>query len=199
MSEPAFSNLPRFDDAQDEAPALRLRRMMETASPSRPEPVAPEPVELPIVPPAVVHAMDEEVLAMRAMVSDLARVVGRIEAEARQTSLEIVRAMTAQLFPELSRHFLAEEIVYHLPGLLPAAAPEIVIRATPELADQILQLIRLHPALEGRCVVVPVEGQSGGRAEVSWKTGGVTFDFDALLSACLNHIRTQPSESLEST
>lgn len=189
MSEPAFANLPRFDDSEEEAPAIRMRRMMAGAGLQKTESEAPEPEEVPVLaPPVIVQPIDQEVASLKAVIADLSRVIVRVEAEARANSMDITRNLCAQLFPELSRQFLSEEIVRHLPDLLPAMAPSISIHVNPDMVEQLDALIRLHPALEGRCTLVPAENQTGSRTEISWKTGGVTFDFDALLAACLRHI-----------
>ena len=44
-------------------------------------------------------------------------------------------------------------------------------------------MVAAQPALAGRCTVIAAEGRTG--VDVSWRTGGVTFDFDGLLAACL--------------
>lgn len=120
---------------------------------------------------------------MRKAVTDLAGLVGRVERESREQVTAVVQSMAGQLFPALSRQFLAEEIGRHLPGLVPVAAPSVSIRTRPELASQLEDMVAAHPSLAGRCEVIAVEGQAS--IDVSWRTGGVTFDFDELLSACL--------------
>ncbi len=193
MSDAIFSHLPRFDVVSGPRPAEWLRAMTagETHAPA--QPAARE--EADVAPPALVKAepvavrpIPQETAALQATVSSLAKAIERIEAESRQQTVETVRAVASQLFPELSRRFLAEEIGRHLPGLIPVAVPVVDIRAEPGLAAQLQEMIDRHPSLEGRCNVIPVEGQRNGRADVSWRSGGVTFDFDSLLAACLNDL-----------
>lgn len=194
MSEAVFSNLPRFDVAPGPRPAEWLRAMIAgephvPAQPPEMEDAAPLFADEPTpAQPAVVHPVPRETVALQAAVSGLAGLMERIDRESRQYTVETVQAVAAQLFPELSRRFLAEEIGRNLPGLLPSAVPVVDIYAEPELAGQMAEMITHHPSLEGRCNIIPSDDQGFGRAEVSWRTGGVTFDFEGLLTACLNDI-----------
>ncbi|MFN3312032.1 MAG: hypothetical protein ACK46Q_01020 [Hyphomonas sp.] len=113
-----------------------------------------------------------------------------MEAEARENAAVTLRAMAAELLPELSRQFLAEEIMRHVPALVPSTAAQFEIRAEPEIAANLAELITQYPSLSERCEVVPQEGKGAGSAEISWRTGGVTFDFDSLMSACLARLNT---------
>ncbi len=193
MSDAVFSQLPRFDVASGPRPAEWLRAMTagETRPGAHPAPreeadvVAPVPVK---AEPVTVRPIPQETAALQATISSLAKAMERIEAESRQQTVDTVRAIAGQLFPELSRRFLAEEIGRHLPALIPATVPVVDVRADPALAAQLEDMISRHPSLEGRCNVIPVEGQGNGRADVSWRTGGVTFDFEGLLAACLNDL-----------
>lgn len=197
MSDAVFSHLPRFDVVSERRPAdwLRALSVAEPASPAgtphaeiKAEPAegpVQGPAPMPKAEPATVRPIPQETVALQATVANLARLMERLERESRQQTVETVQAISAQLFPELSRRVLAEEIGRHLPGLIPASVPKVDIRAEPVLAGQLAEMIARHPSLEGRCEVIAQEGQGEGRAEVSWRTGGVTFDFDGLLSACL--------------
>lgn len=190
MSDAVFSHLPRFDVVSGPRPAEWLRAMTAGESHAAPQP-APREDAVPPAPkaePAAVRPIPQETAALQATVTSLAKAIERIEAEARLQTVETVRSIAGQLFPELSRRFLAEEIARHLPGLVPAAVPQIDIYAEPALAAQLQEIVARHPSLEGRCAVIAKEGQGNGRADVSWRTGGVTFDFDSLLTACLNDL-----------
>lgn len=194
MSETVFSNLPRFDVVAGPRPAEWLRAMVagETHAPAQlPEMEEPEPMfadEPMPAQPAIVHPAPRETVALQEAVSGLAAVMERVDRESRQYTVETAQAVAAQLFPELARRFLAEEIGRNLPGLLPSTAPVVDIYADTALAAQMAEMISHHPSLEGRCNIIPSEEQGFGRAEVSWRSGGVTFDFEGLLSACLNDI-----------
>ena len=202
MSEAVFSQLPRFDIATGPRPADWLRAMTsgDLQSPARPAP--PEDAEAIVQPapkaePAVVRPIPQETAALQATITSLSKLMTRIDAESRQQTVETVQAIAAQLFPELSRRFLAEEIGRHLPGLIPMAVPVVNIHAEPALAAQLQEMINNNSALEGRCNVIAREGQGDGRAEVSWRTGGVSFDFDSLLTACLNDLGSTHKKNAE--
>ncbi|MFN4183336.1 MAG: hypothetical protein ACK4M6_00995 [Hyphomonas sp.] len=194
MSDAVFSQLPRFDVIRGPRPADWLRAMSagDLHAPSGQAPPEEAEAGLAAAPakaePSVVRPIPQETAALQAAVSNLEKLMERVDVEARQNTVETIRTIASQLFPELSRRFLAEEIGRHLPGLIPAAAPVVDIRAEPGLAAQLLEMIGRHPSLEGRCNVIVTEGQGAGHAEVSWRTGGVTFDFESLLAACLNDI-----------
>jgi hypothetical protein len=59
------------------------------------------------------------------------------------------------------------------------------------MLEKLEPIVARNTALAGRCSLVPAENNS---VEVSWKTGGVTFDFEALLDACLAHL--DPAQTL---
>lgn len=191
MSEAVFSHLPRFDAVSERRPADWLRALTAgepLPEPDMPmammeeEPMAPQPVKSE---PATVRPIPQETAALQATIGNLSKLMDRIDRESRQQTVESIQAIAAQLFPELSRRFLAEEIGRHLPGLIPASVPVVEITAAPELAAQLTEMVSRHPSLEGRCEIVSREGQAGSRADVSWRTGGVTFDFEGLLNDCL--------------
>ena len=190
MSDAVFSQLPRFDTVSGPRPAEWLRAMTAGESRAAPQPASREEAAPPApkVEPAAVRPIPQETAALQAAVASLAKAIERIDAESRLQTVESVRAIAAQLFPELSRRFLAEEITRHLPGLVPAAVPQVDIFAEPALAAQLQEIVGRLPSLEGRCTVIAKEGQGNGRADVSWRTGGVTFDFDSLLTDCLNDL-----------
>ena len=107
----------------------------------------------------------------------------------RQAKTAIV-AISEQLFPKLSRRFLASEIEAHLETMLPETAAHVEISANPALSEQLEDLLDQSTGLAGRCSVTPDEAARGARVDVSWKSGGLTFDFDGLLEACIGHLRT---------
>lgn len=203
MSDAVFSQLPRFDAVSAARPADWLRAMnageMQAPSRTAAQEEAPPAPTLPTQKPepSIVHPIPQETAALQATVSSLAKLMERIEAESRQQTAETVRQIAGQLLPELSRRFLAEEISRHLPALIPATVPVVDIRAEPVLAAQLQEIVSRHPSLEGRCNVIAEAGQGASRAEVSWRTGGVTFDFEGLLTACLNDLGSTQKPNTE--
>jgi hypothetical protein len=202
MSDAVFSQLPRFDAVSAARPADWLRAMNagEMQAPARPavqEEAAPAPAPAQKPEPSVVHPIPQETAALQATVSSLAKLMERIDVESRQYAADAVQRISAQLFPELSRRFLAEEIARHLPAVIPATVPVVDIRAEPVLAAQLQEIVNRHPSLEGRCNIIPEAGQGGSCAEVSWRTGGATFDFEGLLTACLNDLGSTHKQNTE--
>ena len=193
MNSALLSSLPRFDLDDQAQPAGRLKLLLgqvpeETpaAAPTVPEEpvlVAPPPVDL-----------GPSLAEVDKLVAGLSGMMARLEREAREQAMHVTQSLAARLFPELSRQFLAEEIGQHLGKLVPASVPAVEIRARQPMLDKLEPILARHASLAGRCSLVPVPGADETRVQVSWKTGGVTFDFEALLAACLAHL--DPAQTL---
>ena len=198
MSSALFSNLPRFDHDDDTHPAEQLKRMlgqMQAAAARTPvsslpgEEVVEEDEE--VLPPVDLGPSLAEV---ENLIGQLSSTLGRIEREARDQSMHVIQVLAARLFPELSREFLAAEIGRHLSRLVPASVPSVEIRARQVMLDKLEPIVSRDASLAGRCVLIPAESGTEPRVLVSWKTGGVTFDFEGLLADCLTHL--DPSHTL---
>lgn len=199
MSEPVFAGLPRFDAAPPRGPGGWKRSLDEdaplAAKVARPSLVqseedtagadraAPEPPSRPV-----------DLTQVEAGLKSISARLDRIEREAQAQCMQAVQAMTAKLFPELSRLFLAEEIGRSLPKLVPASAAVIEIRAGAILAGELQTRISAIPGLADRCTVLPSGPDDAGKADISWQSGGVSFDFDALLATL--QAQLTPSQQL---
>lgn len=194
MSEAVFANLPRFD-AGDAASALRRLNLPLAEAPAE-DPVvaayddATDPATDAAEPPApsgeaLAAETAADPAALEAMLTALSETIDRLEREAQDQVSEAIQSMAAQLFPELSKQFLAEEVSRHLPALVPVSVSNVEIRAEPALAHQLRPLVNGMGTLASRCTVLPVEAPGDSRVHVSWQTGGVTFDFRGLMDACL--------------
>ncbi len=185
MSEPVFAGLPRFDVAAATPPGSWRRQLDETAS-VRPvaAPVAPHREEMPAqaVAAEVPSSRPADLVQVETALKAIAARLDRIEREAQAQTLQAVQTMAAKLFPELSRRFLAEEIGRSLPKLVPQSAAVIEIRAGEALAAELQTRIAAMPGLANRCTILPSGPELAGHAEVSWQSGGVSFDFDALFA-----------------
>jgi len=198
MSEAFLSNLPRFDSAPP-PPASGSRRLLlgqlpveeggidsaqdGLASAARDE---PEPAQ-------TASGRVPEFAEIEIMLTALSDTIERLEQESRERAVSTTQSIASRLFPELSRLFLAEEIGRHLPGMIPSTAPAVEIRAQPALLEKLRDLVDKTASLSERCSVVPAETSDDGQVHVSWETGGLTFDFDGLLNACL--ARLEPSST----
>lgn len=209
MSEALFAGLPRFDDRPATArPVTSWRRELNAiapqeaadaqAKPERGSPQAESPeaarTEAPAVEPTA-QALDFR--KIEASLLSLNSRLDKIERDAQAQAMQLVQLLAAKLFPELSRAFLAEEISRHLATLVPASAAVVEIRAETTLAEQLRDLVERSPALAHRCTVTAVAGEGQGSVDVSWQTGGLSFDFDGLLQASLSHLTSTHSVSKE--
>ncbi|MEZ6013010.1 MAG: hypothetical protein R3C08_14210 [Hyphomonas sp.] len=192
MSSALLSSLPRFD-LEDQPPAAgRLKALLGQTPDEKPQaaPLVVEPaaaVEVPANPgPTLAEA--------ERLVADLSGLMKRLERDSREQSMHVLQSLAARLFPELSRQFLAEEIGQHIGKLVPASVPAVEIRARQVMLDRLEPIVRRNTVLSGRCTLVPATAPEDTRVEVSWKTGGVTFDFEGLLAACLAHL--DPAQTL---
>ena len=196
MSNALLSNLPRFDRDDQTHPAEQLKRMLGQMQAAAARPAAPPPK-----PEAVTEEEQPQpenigpsLAEADRLITELSSALSRIESEAREQSMQVTQALAARLFPELSRQFLADEIALHLPKLVPASMPSLEIRAQQDMLDRLEPLIARETSLAGRCKLTPAASKDEPRVLVSWKTGGVTFDFEGLLAACLAHL--DPSHTM---
>ncbi|MGB3625987.1 MAG: hypothetical protein WA989_09165 [Henriciella sp.] len=182
MSETIFANLPSFDGLADGQTPGRLKsRKAQEAERAEQEVEAKD------------ASFKRQMTAVEATLNSLADKITAVEAEARQQTNETIVAIAGRLFPELSKRFLADEIALHLQALVPASAVEVEIRAEPDLLDRLKPVVERSNRLADVCKLTPEDAPEGERVEVSWKTGGISFDFDGLLEACLKHIDTTHS------
>lgn len=197
MSKSVFAALPRFDSVGADA-SLRVskdwRRPLDEAAPPSAPRAAPSAAAIKGEPEAPASL---DLKKIEASLVTLNGKLDKIERDAHAQTLATVQAMASKLFPELSRDFLAEEIARHLPSLVPASAAVVVIKAEASLADALRALVERTPSLMNRCTITSVEGEGQGRVDVSWQSGGLTFDFGALLAACLSNLNSTQSATKE--
>jgi hypothetical protein len=198
MSSALLSNLPRFDQGDHTHPAEQLRRMLGQMQAAAARPAAEAE-------PQVMVSEEEEELTtpvdtgpplaeVERLIGQLSAALNQIESEARDQSVRVTQALASRLFPELSRRFLADELAGHLPKLIPASVPTLEIRAQQEMLDKLDPVMARETSLAGRVTLMPATSADDTRVVVSWKTGGVTFDFEGLLAACLAHL--DPSQTM---
>ncbi len=198
MSEAFFSNLPRFDSAAP-PPASNSRRLLLGQMPV--EEVVLEPAQdvLAFAPQAEPESGEDasgrvpEFAEIEIMLTALSDTIERLERDSREQVVSVTQSIASRLFPELSRQFLAEEIGRHLPGMVPAMAPAVEIRAQPALLEKLREVVEKNASLSERCAVVPAETPDDDQVLVSWETGGLAFDFDGLLKACLDQLEPSPA------
>jgi hypothetical protein len=160
----------------------------------------PEPPEAEPLPEVLVEAPEPEITPqeldlshIEASLAALNARLDRMEQQGREQVFQQVHALTARLFPLLAEQFLAEEISQHLASLVPASAVIVEIRAEAALAEKLRTCVEAVPGLVHRCTITPVAQAGQGRVDVSWQSGGLSFDFDGLLASCLSHLKTSDS------
>lgn len=206
MSDALFAGLPRFDSESERAACRTPGRWLKElgsqaagetaldrpgADGGRAEPVGAG------APAAEVGPQPLDFKKIEASLMTLNSNLDRIERDVQAQALQTIQSVAARLFPELSKQFLAEEISRHLASLVPASAAVVDIRAEAGLAEQLRELVERSPALAHRCTITPLPAEGEGRVDVSWQTGGLTFDFDRLLQACLSHLTSTQSVTKE--
>ena len=180
MSESIFASLPRFDDDGSHA-HVTLHGGEPTAQQPEPEAqAAPSEAELELA--RTTKALKETLASLEALKEQLRQ-------ESSRRTEEQISALARTLFPELGRAFLAEEIMRHLPDLIPGGGVLVQLRAEPELAAQIEALVADSKPASSPIEVIEDEAPGPNRVSVSWHDGGVDFDFATLLEACLAQLK----------
>lgn len=206
MSDGVLAGLPRFDSAAGQmagrAPGSWRRELggKIIGEPAEDAPQAEKGQCAAVTPesaPAEPAAQPLDVRKIEASLSVLNARLDQFEREAQAQTLQSIQSVAAKLFPELSRRFLANEISHHLAMMVPASAAVVEIRAETELAERLREIVERSPALAHRCTVLPAPADGQGRVDVSWQAGGLTFDFDGLLQACLSHLNSTQTVTTE--
>ena len=195
MSESFLASLPRFDRDGARPSARQLRLLLgqmpaDDAENGQARDVQPVPAPSEFAPANSTDAdgtpdRAPEFAEIEIMLSAMSDAIERIERESREQTVRVTQSISARLFPELSRLFLADEIGRHLPVMVPSSAPAVEIRAQPALLEKLRATVGNMPGLTDRCAVVPAAEDEDAQVRISWETGGLTFDFDGLLTACL--------------
>lgn len=193
MSRTLLAGLPRFDVNGGLLPPTDWLRSFDENEDGQPEQrAALARAEAVKVEAPVVEATPAQ-LDLRKVEASLTALNGKLdklEREAKAQTVEAIQAIAAKLFPMLSKAFLAEEIGRHLPKLVPASAAVVEIRAEDSLAAELQAMVERHASLANRCTILPTPADGQGRVDVSWQTGGLSFDFDGLLQASLSHLNS---------
>ena len=151
-------------------------------------------IELPVQLPSQAQL---DLTALEASLVALSAKLETFERNAKTQSVENTRSIVAKLFPVLSQAFLAEEIGRHLPALVPASAAVVEIYAEESLLSELQAMVERHSSLVHRCTVLPASTPGRGKIDISWQTGGLTFDFDGLLQACLAQLNSTQTKTKE--
>jgi hypothetical protein len=199
MSETLFLGLPRFDSEHDAAPAPAAGNWQRPLEDDIPQLIqeAPLPMVQIEVPEPETAPEAVDLSHVEASLAALGARLERMEQQGREQVFQQVHALSARLFPLLAEQFLAEEISRHLDSLVPASAVVVEIRAEASLAEKLRTSVERIPSLVHRCTITPTSQAGQGQVDVSWHSGGLSFDFDRLLASCLSHLKTSDSQIKE--
>lgn len=193
MSETIFDSLPRFDQPN----SLPLSDEGQSGSTEEAFELAAD--QLPEIEPSLSSSHDQlneddsdccehstdTTIAIETTLTELSDAIDRVECQAREQVVAATLSISAQLFPELSRLFMAEEIGRHLPTLVPISCPAVSIRADISLLEDLQEVVNRTGRLAAHCTLLPTDIGARGQVDISWQTGGVSFDFSGVLNACL--------------
>ncbi len=184
MSEALFARLPKFDELESAGSGTARK-----AAPAQPVQSAEDAARA-SAEAAFKQKSSKHLSEIEATLGALSQAITTVQQDGRKQTVESVVAIAERLFPELSKKFLSEEIALHLEKMIPESAASVDIKAEPDLAESLKSVIERSNHLSSVCAVTPDASPKGERVTVSWKTGGLTFDFNGLLEACIGHLKT---------
>lgn len=188
MSRSFCQSLPRFDDSN----AVHLSYESDTDESNivkeLPDP-DPEPSK-PGVDIATIDTLDTQLIATRTETLD--SILERLEEEIERGRAElgskvtgVVLDVATALFPMLAKNFLADELVNHLPDIVPEHVMSLNISASADLAEALNLRLRGRQMAADDILIVSDRSLSSGQLNLSWKTGGADFDYNYLLEKLL--------------
>lgn len=196
MAKPVFQDLPRFDTPPEPGRLAELLRATASGEPA----IYPngEPIDEGVDGLDQDDAQNAEEIEADAATSDTSlleeefkTLIGQMNTAITSIQNDIdgqvaraTHALAARLFPKLGDAFLADEVAAQLPDLIPTPVARIEIQADESIVYKLNELLAATELSE-RCEIVVDPSPSDTRIRVSWGTGGVVFDFDGLLQACL--------------
>jgi len=199
VTKTIFADLPRFD-----TPPMpgQLAAFLQAAAGGAPtvypngDPIEAEPGDDPAssksqaaadaAEPDAVPAVAEDDL--KAVIAEFKSAIEAVEASVEAQVTRATHALAMRLFPKLSDAFLADEVARQLPDLVPLPVCRIHVQAEDRLTYKLNELLA-ETDLAQRCEIVVDPAPSDSRIRVSWESGGVVFDFDGLLQACLARLQ----------
>ncbi len=176
MSKSVFARLPRFDDSEKvDAESAAAQEAIEQAA------AIDAAAQLEARAQAEAHAL-------QCALNGLSSAIDALRVEARQHTLEAIRAISADLFPKLADDFLAEEIMRQLPEVLPRAMHGVEIRAAPAFCTKLEAANKSGPAHQTPLAFVADRKLAPGQVQISWAHGGLDFDAGRRLQASLDRL-----------
>lgn len=196
MAKPVFQDLPRFDTPPEPGRLADLLRATASGEPTiypNGDPIADDGAgsEQEDVAGDEQHVEAEAATDTALLEEDFKTLIGQLNTAIAEVQNDIdgqvaraTHALAMRLFPKLSETFLADEVAAQLPGLIPTPVARIEVQADESVVYKLNELLA-ETELSERCEIVVDPSPSDTRIRVSWGSGGVVFDFDGLLQACL--------------
>jgi hypothetical protein len=181
MNSTYFAQLPRFD-----APDFNVT---ETVADSVQDPPAVRDA------PAPAPLSEPEPADLGALLADIVRAADARGAAIRNLAADMTERLARVLFPRLAEDFLAREIALCIPALLPDPPLVLTVRAPSRAAASLGALVAGAGIPPRRCAIFVHAEPSDTHISFDWSIGGVDFDFDAALDACLANLTTQFSHT----
>lgn len=111
----------------------------------------------------------------------------KIEAEAQAYIKTEIQSLAAQLFPELGKAFLADELSKHIPKLVPPMISSVEVIASPDIAEQLKGKLVMSDGRGTDITLTASDSAAPMQVKLSWKSGGFDYNFDDLMAACVTH------------
>lgn len=195
MAKPVFQDLPRFDTPPEPGRLAELLRATASGEPTiypNGDPVddaidGVDQIDSPLDDQEGAEAVTDSLLLeeeFKVLIDQLNGAIAGVQSDVESQVAQATHALAARLFPKLGEAFLADEVAAQLPGLIPTPVARIEIQADESVVYKLNELLA-ETELSERCEIVVDPSPSDTRIRVSWGSGGVVFDFDGLLQACL--------------
>jgi len=97
----------------------------------------------------------------------------------------VLQDVVAALFPHLSAAFLADEFALHVPDLAKLAPATVQVQASPPIAEKLELASQKMDTWPAGWSISAVDGLAETSVQVAWGQGGLTYETDKILAACL--------------
>lgn len=114
-------------------------------------------------------------------------VTAKIEVEAQAHIKTEIQNLAAQLFPELGKAFLADELSKHIPKLVPPMISSVEVIASRDIAEQLKGRLVMPDGRDTDITLTASDSAAPMQVKLSWKSGGFDYNFDDLMAACVTH------------
>lgn len=204
MSDAITSRLPRFNVASVSSLAAAQRNLMGKVEDETPQSVAFESAQsdedvdieedVPLTIPA--DEFRQKIDHLNQLLQSVEQALHHINSETRSRAEAMASAFVAEVFPKLSEAFLVEEIVRHIPHLIPDSTPHLTMRLSSDLVEPVKEALSQTPDLAER-IDIEIESNGVNQLQILWPQGGCDLNFGSLIDDIFRRLRPQAIESME--